>query len=789
MVYDIETVERLITLNALLLSVCLAVPAFPQDAETTARPAVIVPASSDQAATVVHFSGVDQPSAQDIALGALANDQKPNQHIIPTLTVGGITGSNKDWDVTITVGNLIPFGESTVPLLLKGQPNQTLHFQKAGLVAKPAAESGFVVREGNQLLIVLENPTAFDYPTVRARVRFQDVEVCQATADRFAGGNPGDNKQCENPAKWASFSVPKYAPITLRVPPAPEWFRDPQTTFPKGAKLKGVLSLQFLGAGPAPAVYEQALPIEVQFDPSEGSIFGNLVRVGKWLIVGALLALVLRVTIPNYRRKSVLKEQLRDAAKATHAISDDVESMLRVLLRVERLNLEQVCRSAWISGPSFQDSAQRIEQGLATLKRKIEFARRLDTSRGRKSILLDQDVPPTRIAAIDRELDCACETLMRDQLSEQDWVYIQQHLEAADKLLHEPTQEEKDAFQALLAQRWRAIRDFFGSQGRKLKVPTSLAGMESAFPTDDCLPKEDDTDGSQWVAAAGRTRADLQLGALETLRDYLFLAPATKADPDSRWAAAKGSLRVFCGTPSIENLAAARLLIRELAEGVDVSQILEALGACEAAIEMNPQTVQLVEKARFSIRFKNPALNTAAARRSVLCEWAFQTQLKNPKKPGKTEAPASTSTLIERGWEIYHYFEENVTLCDVTVRFYVDGALVTGKGVAGQQAATIQYKRTIRPRARAGDLTDRSRWWRWWGWSAERLELIFPEALQLGAALLVPLAALAVTQANQGSSGRWWELLGVGFGSETIRAILTAKPEQSGAPTQPPQQP
>ena len=58
-----------------------------------------------------------------------------------------------------------------------------------------------------------------------------------------------------------------------------------------------------------------------------------------------------------------------------------------------------------------------------------------------------------------------------------------------------------------------------------------------------------------------------------------------------------------------------------------------------------------------------------------------------------------------------------------------------------------------------------------------------PEALQLGAALLVPLAALAVTQAGEGSSGNWWDLVGVGFGSEMIRNILTAAPPQAGPST------
>jgi hypothetical protein len=834
--------HRIKRLGVLVLTAFFALPTLPQETDTTAKPAILVPASSDEVTTVVHFSGVDKPRFEDIALGALVNDQKPNQHIIPKLTNPAPTDpklkidrTKKDWDVPITVGNLIPFGESTVPLLLNRQPNQTLHFYKAGLVAKPTAESGFAVREGNQLLIVLENPTAFDYSKVRARLRFQDVEVCQAKADKSQGGCSGD-KNCDDPANWVWFPVLKHSPVTLRVPPAPEWFRDPQTSFPKSAKRKGVLTLQFVGAvtpaaaavpatptkvpatsrkgtttpakdqpnpgkGPdtpgvgsppspdsAPPVYEQDIPIEVQFDPSETTTFWNLVRVGFWLVAGALLALLLRVTIPNYRRKSVLKGQLGDAAKATRAISDDIKSMLRVLLRVERLNLDQLCRSAWISGPSFQERAQLIEQGLATLSRKIEFTRRLDTSRGRKAILLDQDVPPTRIAAIDRELESAADTLMRDQLVEQDWVFIQQRLEAADKLLHEPTQDEKDAFQALLVQRWKAVRDFFGTvsaEDLRLKVPDALQGMDSAFPAKECLPKKDD-DGSQWVATAGSMRIDLQLGALEILRDYLFLAPAvtpaTTTDPQSRWSTSKESMKKLCETPTVENLDTARLLIRELAEDIDAGRVIEALRKGEAAIEMSPQTAQLNEKVRYSLRFKDPFLNTATARRFILCEWTFEAQPDQPSSPEKAaKRPGTAPELSERGWEIYHYFAESVKQCSLVVRFFYKGELVKKQSAEGQPAPTLEYTRTIRPQAKPRKFRD--------GWWVLRSERVFPEALQLGAALLVPLATLAITQAGQGSSGSWWELLGVGFGSETIRAILTGKTEQGAVPAQTARQP
>jgi hypothetical protein len=59
--------------------------------------------------------------------------------------------------------------------------------------------------------------------------------------------------------------------------------------------------------------------------------------------------------------------------------------------------------------------------------------------------------------------------------------------------------------------------------------------------------------------------------------------------------------------------------------------------------------------------------------------------------------------------------------------------------------------------------------WERWVWRPA------PQALQLFAALLVPLAALAVTTAGEGASGRWWDLVGLGFGSETIRNILSGQ--------------
>src|SRR5262249_41540458 len=204
--------RRAIAYGAIALACGLAGRAHADDV----RPAVLVPASSDKAVVTVHLTSADKPDAMAIEAGALVNAGNPDLKIVPRVTVTAVSGKDKDWDLTIAVDQLIPFGDSTVPLLYRGEQKQTLCFVKAGLVAKPATEGGFSVRDGSQLAIILEDPTAFEYPTVRMRLRFQNAEVCQAAAEKAAASNG----KCDDPNRWFSFSVLKYSPATLRVIPA-----------------------------------------------------------------------------------------------------------------------------------------------------------------------------------------------------------------------------------------------------------------------------------------------------------------------------------------------------------------------------------------------------------------------------------------------------------------------------------------------------------------------------------------------------------------------------------------
>jgi hypothetical protein len=89
-----------------------------------------------------------------------------------------------------------------------------------------------------------------------------------------------------------------------------------------------------------PQIQEQNLPIEFQFEPSGRSLFLSLLYVAGILLLGAMLSLLLRVSVPNIKRRSQLKDQLSEAGKIISTVSSEVDDNLRVLLRVERRALD-----------------------------------------------------------------------------------------------------------------------------------------------------------------------------------------------------------------------------------------------------------------------------------------------------------------------------------------------------------------------------------------------------------------------------------------------------------------
>jgi hypothetical protein len=760
------------------------------------RPATLVPANSGTATLKVQLRGLDRDATSiadgDLEAGLLVAPQQPGLQVRPSVrVVGPAPVANGESLVTLEISGLVAFGETSVSLSYKGRRIETLRFFKTGLLAKPAGgDSGFVVRESKPFFLVLENISTFGYQAVHARLRFGNYDLCSFTPEKAGAPAtvPDEAPDCVNWNNWTPFDIRQYAQVTLVATPRKPWFVDPASDLAKSGKQSGQLALRFAGSNGE--VYEQIVPLEIDFKPSEWSLFWNIAWVALPITLGALLSIFLRISLPNLKRRRQLKNQLNEVAKATAAISTATESNLRVLLRVARLELKETLKSGWWFGPNDTEYTQRVEQALPGLKKRIEGVRRLDAALLKRAALVQQGIAPTRLEQIDELVDSLKDSLKQDQLTDEDWVSLNQRLEAVQKLLRDPTQTERDAIEAMLAGRWQAIRDHFGVEADgRLKVPPTLQGLEPCFPTASLLPGTSDAekDGVKWIKAVGTVRADLQLTALQRLWDFQFLAPAKSTDPnqveDPKWANARATLSRLLATPATDNLLAARLLLRQLASGISTDDIVKALVAGKAMIVWDPQNPGSNQKIRYHLCFLQDDLNAAVARESVTCRWHFEDQhaskltgtfraLRPPTNPTarvEDDSPAGASreeqaasdnsvSFNEEGWSVYHYLEPDVTNSTIDVAFYDSrGDLIELKG-ADWTHRTIE----LRPQKRKG------------AWAAFGLETV-----QLGATVLVPLATLAVTTASGAAVGHWWELIGIGFGADTLKNIIAVSSNAS----------
>jgi hypothetical protein len=130
------------------------------------------------------------------------------------------------------------------------------------------------------------------------------------------------------------------------------------------------------------------------------------------------------------------------------------------------------------------------------------------------------------------------------------------------------------------------------------------------------------------------------------------------------------------------------------------------------------------------------------------------------------EAPVPEKPLGEQGWSVHHYFERDIKRSDISVRFSkASGEFVVLSPAVPPAAALTgpvwhtQSEPVYRSRR------SREGWQRFW-----------IEMLQIGAALLVPLATLASqTVSDAGTGGSWWQLVVIGFASDTIKSILVGR--------------
>jgi len=117
----------------------------------------------------------------------------------------------------------------------------------------------------------------------------------------------------------------------------------------------------------------------------------------------------------------------------------------------------------------------------------------------------------------------------------------------------------------------------------------------------------------------------------------------------------------------------------------------------------------------------------------------------------------------EQGWHAFHYFENGSASTEILVDV-CDGDDTLTLAPNPGEFPTI----TVTPTPN----------WR----GKEKSARTILEIVQLAAALLIPLAALASSTVNGGSEGKWWTLVALGFGTDTIKNIISGKDETATSP-------
>jgi hypothetical protein len=763
-------------LCSLSLAPCLMLAADPQGSPSV-RPPFLIRADQDQIADQVHVHSQDNavPSAADFTAGLLTSAQtgliaRPAIEMVKALA-GAKPG---DYTVDLRIEALMPFGESNADLLYKGTTIDLLRFSRPGVAVGPADGTTIIARETNPLLLVLDNHSAFTYKEVAARLRFQDHDFCAFEVGAPQATPPKTPIDCATEKSWNRFSIPQYAQVTLRATSLPaEWFQDPGSTYARSGKSTGTLTLHFADSSQStPRIHEQSLPIEAQFEAGTRSFGFTLLRIFGLLALGAGISFLLRVSLPNMKRKRALKDQLAEINKQIPCLSGEVGSRLRTMLGSEWLALDELRKETFPIAPNYAEYAKRVDQGMPILSRKVAVAQRLQSALELHRALVNAGYAYKMLDDSERLIYDIARQVQKNVLSDDDWQALNQALQRVETILDKPDQDQ-DAVVSALALRWQALREHFGPRDAAstlIKGPWSPPqAVQDMKPVFDSLPKEfyaaDLDEFKRWSKGDDGTggNADLLVSSLE----YVTFAETivTPNTVSQIWKEERDKMPDLLANVTTRKLFDVRDAQWRLAENIFKDDVKKALTLGQARLVVDPENPAENQRFRVSVRLPDPHLDESTARDQLNCRWTFTTTMQGSRILYKPWSRASIERVKhEQGWHAFHYFENGSVNVDISIEVF-DGSDMVELG--SNPRGEFPYVKVMP----APNWTLR-----------ERYARTILEMAQLAAALLIPLAALASSTVNGGGEGRWWTLVVLGFGTDTIKNIISGKDDTPAVP-------
>ena len=417
------------------------------------------------------------------------------------------------------------------------------------------------------------------------------------------------------------------------VHPDRKWYRS-FTGLLKDYDEDGKLTLSFRPPGATSPSYwpSKVISVKVHLRYSSETArawIGNLLLL-LVLVAGAVVSFLGSVGLPNRLKRSEYRENLLRLAQRISGISHQVDSRLRVVVRVQRKRLSEQLESRTSISADLNRVFDQVSQGTASLEKQVRLAEEIDLAHYGLKLLDAQGAGPSLLWSAEDSVWKAAEVISHIAPSDQELEQSQKYLDDATALMNRA--HGLDA----------AIAQGLSPRSTQLQAELKVFELTSVYKKiQDALPG---VFADLVVSAAPKTaeecsRLDRNLAKAELLRQFLQIYHVAE-NPQVRPILDK-QLERLLGELSLESWEAmrtGRLLVREMQEGVYPDDLVLA-ARTSARIEIDPSVPVVNDLIRFTVGFGDPRLNGAAARLEFEGRWSF-----------------GHDNYSEIGWEPFHYF-------------------------------------------------------------------------------------------------------------------------------------
>jgi hypothetical protein len=693
---------------------------------TITAPPAILHSGSGATVLTIHNAGA-APQNLSLSSGPFTNTSSHALLRSPKISFTQVTGGgpyapsvppNGETQVLATIADDNEAGTSEVEIFNGGSHLTTLRaigYDQPFNVGVDADAGGRILLHRQQpATLKLKNGDNFLYPV---EWRFETNGGSQGGTLLLAPNSSGQ-VQVSAPKKatqWTEWLWPHTQPasllLRLSTPPEVKEYLPPWHTIPLTAELTR------FGTG-----YYKTL---------------SYLLVFALLFLGASCSLLASSFLPYVVRRVALQRKLDDLASRTSSISTRVDSLLRVLLRLERKSIASLFGSVkWYS----TDQAvifDQISAGIERVDKRLRIAERLDQLR----ILFDDvscDAPPSVSDSVDQTLQKAANALHTFVLQDKDIALANALLDKAAALLQSLTDPSiciKDVTTRFAQLKRRQVR---------FQSPTYAAGyqeMQAALPGIFSV-LDQPYDVPENLTPPMIFGVDHAISAINSAFDALVVRASTSdATLQGRLSQHFPELKRLLGTPAWPALQAARNLVQQMREDVYEIDLLEELARDgQADIVLDTQVARPYLPIYLSIAFRRSAYNGSAAISGLSCDWFFPDDLQ------------------EKGWKICHFF---TTEGIAKVEAVVSSQVPDGRPAPTRKVKNITVRRA--PRSPSPQL--------------------FAELVRFAITLFIALAGLVAGAQQQLQK---LDLLPamvavflIGFGADSVKNLLSQAPSRT----------